>query len=113
MNETVNADLARKWWVQADGDHLVDERVDLVRNVYALEVAATSAALARHTFRDGVEGEEQDGEVDIAHDLLERHEGVLLVLVQVVLVRISSASDLRLYVFGMPPCCPRAAVSCA
>ena len=92
-DHTVDADLAAEGRAEADGDHLVDEREDVVGDVGALKVAAAPAALARDALGDGVEGEEGDGRVERADDLFERREGVRLARVQVRLVHLVGEQD--------------------
>ena len=85
-DHAVNTDLAAEWRAEADGDHLVQEREDVVGHVGALEVSAAPAALARDALGDGVEGEEGDARVERADDLFERGERVGGARVQVRLV---------------------------
>ena len=85
-DHAVDADLAAEWGAEADGDHLVDEREDVVGYIGALKVAAAPAALARDALGDGVEGEEGDLRVERADDLFERGEGVRVARVEVRLV---------------------------
>lgn len=85
-DHAVYADLPGERRTEPDGDHLVDQRDDIVVDVRTLEVSAASAALARDALGDGVEGDEGHGGAEVADDLFEGGERMGRARVQVRLV---------------------------